>query len=81
MENTGTNVPRISNILKHPVRLQVVVTAAQERAIYRAAERARKSVSAFLRELIDEHLQIEQIEQIEQTEQKQAQHEQERIEA
>jgi hypothetical protein len=70
-------MPRVSTVPKHVTRLQFVVTAEKERAIYRAAERARKSVSALVRDVMDEYLLAEPPEQ----KLTQREHEQERVEA
>jgi hypothetical protein len=53
-------MPRGRNVLKHTECLQFVVTTAQAKAIYAAAEQARKSVSAFVREVMDEHVSPDQ---------------------
>ena len=48
-------MPRVSTIPLHSTTLQFVVTDTQAKALFKAAERARKSVSAYVRGVMIEH--------------------------
>jgi hypothetical protein len=48
---------RITTLPKRSICLQVKVTPEQSEAVFQAATRARVTVSAFIRELVTEHLE------------------------